>query len=85
MLRRAARGLTHTVRVYILATFPGYTPIAISIRGTVLQVPKYRHRTYIIEERKVCGMVIAGARCQSGVECGSVVVRLVRVRRQRFV
>ena len=26
MLRRAARGLTHTVRVYILATFPGYTP-----------------------------------------------------------
>ena len=26
------------------------------------------------------GMVVAGARCQSGVECGSVVVRLVRVR-----
>ena len=34
---------------------------------------------------KSCGMVVAGARCLSGVECGSVVVRLVRVRRQRFV
>ena len=33
----------------------------------------------------ICGMVVAGARCLSGVECGSVVVRLVRVRRQRFV
>ena len=26
MLRRAARGLTHTVRVHILATFPGCSP-----------------------------------------------------------
>ena len=34
---------------------------------------------------KSCGMVVAGARCLSGVECGSVVVRLVRVRRQRFI
>ena len=29
MLRRAARGLTHKVRVYILATFPGCSPVRI--------------------------------------------------------
>ena len=39
MLRRAARGLTHTVRVYILATFPGYTPSRAIVPLRKFEVP----------------------------------------------
>ena len=36
MLRRAARGLTHTVRVYILAAFPGYSPYWLESQDSIL-------------------------------------------------